>query len=125
MEEFERSGEIIVELGSDQTSCHNPFNGGYYPIQLNFEEAQEVTIIINAGSLNSYTVNAQPTLLRKILRDTVRLFRSRALTLELRHSVSPGSPSPFAGKKAKGICCEDLFQGHLPSPVMNTKRAGV
>ena len=48
MEEFERSGEIIVELGSDQTSCHNPFNGGYYPIQLNFEEAQEVSLIINA-----------------------------------------------------------------------------
>ena len=42
VEEFERTGEIIVELGSDQTSCHNPFNGGYYPIQLNFEEAQEV-----------------------------------------------------------------------------------
>ena len=120
MEEFESSGEIIVELGSDQTSCHNPFNGGYYPIQLNFEEAQEVTIIINAGSLNSYTVNAQPTLLRrKILRDTVRLFRSRALTLELRHSV----PSPFRRKER--ICCEEPLQGHLPSPVMNTNRAGV
>ncbi|DAZ94151.1 TPA: hypothetical protein N0F65_007351 [Lagenidium giganteum] len=33
-------GELLVELGSDQTSLHNPFNGGYYPVQLSFEEAQ-------------------------------------------------------------------------------------
>lgn len=24
----------LVDLGSDQASCHNPFNGGYYPVQL-------------------------------------------------------------------------------------------
>jgi urocanate hydratase len=23
--------ELLVDLGSDQTSLHNPFNGGYYP----------------------------------------------------------------------------------------------
>jgi urocanate hydratase len=33
--------ELLVDLGSDQTSLHNPFNGGYYPVQLSFEEAQE------------------------------------------------------------------------------------
>lgn len=33
-----------MELGSDQTSCHNPFGGGYYPVQLSFEEANEVMI---------------------------------------------------------------------------------
>merc|ERR1719410_1008928 len=32
----------LAELISDQTSLHNPFNGGYYPVQLSFEEAQEV-----------------------------------------------------------------------------------
>jgi len=32
--ELERTGELLVELGSDQTSCHNPFNGGYYPVQV-------------------------------------------------------------------------------------------
>lgn len=41
-EEYEKSGELLVELGSDQTSLHNPFGGGYYPVQLTFEEAQEV-----------------------------------------------------------------------------------
>ena len=34
--------ELLVELGSDQTSLHNPFNGGYYPAELSFEEAKEV-----------------------------------------------------------------------------------
>jgi urocanate hydratase len=34
--------ELLVELGSDQTSCHNPFNGGYYPVGLGFEEAKEL-----------------------------------------------------------------------------------
>jgi urocanate hydratase len=29
--------EVLVEMGSDQTSLHNPFNGGYYPVQLTFE----------------------------------------------------------------------------------------
>ena len=32
--------DVPVELGSDQTSLHNPFGGGYYPAGLSFEEAQ-------------------------------------------------------------------------------------
>ena len=38
----EETGELLVDLGSDQTSCHNPFNGGYYPVQLTFEEANDM-----------------------------------------------------------------------------------
>ncbi|CAD8171689.1 unnamed protein product [Paramecium pentaurelia] len=34
----------LVDLGSDQTSLHNPFNGGYYPVQLQFEEANEMMV---------------------------------------------------------------------------------
>jgi urocanate hydratase len=30
---------IHIDLGSDQTSLHNPWAGGYYPIGLSFEEA--------------------------------------------------------------------------------------
>ncbi len=40
--EHERTGELLVNLGSDQTSLHNPFGGGYYPVQISFDEAQEV-----------------------------------------------------------------------------------
>merc|ERR1719483_272604 len=31
-----------MDLGSDQTSCHNPFQGGYYPVQLTYQEAREM-----------------------------------------------------------------------------------
>ena len=33
---------IEVELGSDQTSLHNPYRGGYYPAGLSFEESNEM-----------------------------------------------------------------------------------
>ena len=35
-------GGIEVDLGSDQTSLHNPWAGGYYPVQVGFEEAKEI-----------------------------------------------------------------------------------
>jgi len=38
--EYEKTGELLVELGSDQTSLHNPYGGGYYPVQLSFTEGQ-------------------------------------------------------------------------------------
>ncbi|NLJ14025.1 MAG: urocanate hydratase [Ignavibacteria bacterium] len=34
--------DIKVELGSDQTSLHNPWSGGYYPVGISFEEANEM-----------------------------------------------------------------------------------
>ncbi|XP_066553776.1 urocanate hydratase [Amia ocellicauda] len=42
LQEYERSGERLVDLGSDQTSCHNPYSGGYYPAQLSLQSAQEL-----------------------------------------------------------------------------------
>ena len=36
----EQTGELIVDLGSDQTSLHNPYMGGYYPAELSFEEGR-------------------------------------------------------------------------------------
>lgn len=36
--------DALVELGSDQTSLHNPFNGGYFPVQLSFEEGKRVMV---------------------------------------------------------------------------------
>lgn len=32
--------EIYVSVGSDQTSLHNPWSGGYYPMDWTYEEAQ-------------------------------------------------------------------------------------
>jgi len=41
-DQLERTGRLLVDIGSDQTSCHNPFNGGYYPVEYGYEEAQRV-----------------------------------------------------------------------------------
>jgi urocanate hydratase len=40
-EKFDETG-VHVDLGSDQTSLHNPWAGGYYPAGLTFEEANEM-----------------------------------------------------------------------------------
>nr|XP_022300054.1 urocanate hydratase-like [Crassostrea virginica] len=40
VEEYNSTGDLLVDLGSDQTSCHNPFQGGYYPVQLSYEESR-------------------------------------------------------------------------------------
>lgn len=34
--------DIAVELGSDQTSLHNPWAGGYYPVGQSFEESKRM-----------------------------------------------------------------------------------
>uniref|UniRef100_A0AC35GUU8 Urocanate hydratase n=1 Tax=Panagrolaimus sp. PS1159 TaxID=55785 RepID=A0AC35GUU8_9BILA len=41
-EKLAEENELLVELGSDQTSCHNPYNGGYYPVGLTFDEANKM-----------------------------------------------------------------------------------
>lgn len=34
--------DLFVHLGSDQTSLHNPYSGGYYPVSLDFEQANKM-----------------------------------------------------------------------------------
>ena len=34
--------EIHVDMGSDQTSLHNPYSGGYYPVGVSLEEADRM-----------------------------------------------------------------------------------
>ena len=36
--------DIFIELGSDQTSLHNPWAGGYYPAGLSFEESNKLMV---------------------------------------------------------------------------------
>jgi urocanate hydratase len=35
---------IFVHLGSDQTSLHNPWAGGYYPVGISYDEANELMV---------------------------------------------------------------------------------
>lgn len=40
-EHFDEAG-IHIDLGSDQTSLHNPWAGGYYPVGMSYEDANEM-----------------------------------------------------------------------------------
>jgi len=39
-ERVAKEDEVLVDIASDQTSCHNPYGGGYYPVGYSFTDAQ-------------------------------------------------------------------------------------
>lgn len=53
---------IKVELGSDQTSLHNPYSGGYYPVGISFEEANKMM----AENPAQFKIEIQKTLVRHV-----------------------------------------------------------
>lgn len=53
---------IKVELGSDQTSLHNPWAGGYYPAGLSYEESNRMMVDNPA----QFKVEVQKSLVRQI-----------------------------------------------------------
>ncbi len=61
---------IFVDLGSDQTSLHNPWSGGYYPAGLSFEESNRM-------------MAADPDKFRERVRESLR----RQVTAINRHTA--------------------------------------
>ena len=61
---WERLAEegIHVDLGSDQTSLHNPWAGGYYPAGLTFDEANELM----ASNPDSFKEKVRESLRRQV-----------------------------------------------------------
>lgn len=57
-EKFDEAN-IYVDLGSDQTSLHNPWAGGYYPIGLTYEESNEL-------------MTNQPEIFKKKVKETLK-----------------------------------------------------
>ncbi len=67
-EKFDAEG-IHIDLGSDQTSLHNPWAGGYYPVDMSFEESNrlmaeepelfkqkvQATLVRHAAAVNKHT----------------------------------------------------------------------
>ncbi|MEW7291777.1 urocanate hydratase [Aquimarina sp. 2304DJ70-9] len=51
---------IYIELGSDQTSLHNPWSGGYYPVGLSYEESNEMI----ANAPKKFKIKVQESLRR-------------------------------------------------------------
>ncbi|MFH6768880.1 urocanate hydratase [Gaetbulibacter aquiaggeris] len=50
---------ITIDIGSDQTSLHNPYAGGYYPVGISFEEANKL-------------MAENPTLFKEKVQQTLR-----------------------------------------------------
>ncbi|RPE00089.1 urocanate hydratase [Aureibaculum marinum] len=50
---------IYIDLGSDQTSLHNPWAGGYYPVDVSFEQANKMMV-------------DQPELFKKKVQESLR-----------------------------------------------------
>jgi urocanate hydratase len=57
-EKFDETN-VHIDLGSDQTSLHNPWAGGYYPADLSFDDANEM-------------MANQPELFKKKVQETLR-----------------------------------------------------
>lgn len=53
---------IYIDLGSDQTSLHNPWAGGYYPVGLSFEEANDMM----ANNPEQFKKKVQESLVRQV-----------------------------------------------------------
>ena len=67
-EKFDEEG-IFIDLGSDQTSLHNPWAGGYYPVGMTLDESNKLmssnpelfktkvkeTLIRHANAINNHT----------------------------------------------------------------------
>tara|TARA_R110000868_G_scaffold196650_2_gene442667 strand:- start:1766 stop:3751 length:1986 start_codon:yes stop_codon:yes gene_type:complete len=53
---------ITIDIGSDQTSLHNPWAGGYYPIGISFDDANELM----ANNPESFKQKVQETLRRHV-----------------------------------------------------------
>ena len=54
------SENIYIDLGSDQTSLHNPWAGGYYPVGQSFEESNDMM----ASNPDLFKQKVQETLIR-------------------------------------------------------------
>lgn len=54
--------DITIDLGSDQTSLHNPWAGGYYPVGYTLEESNEMM----ANEPDAFKKEVQSTLIRHV-----------------------------------------------------------
>jgi len=57
-EQFARNS-IKIDIGSDQTSLHNPWGGGYYPADISFEESNKL-------------ISSDPERFKELVRESLR-----------------------------------------------------
>jgi len=54
--------DMMIELGSDQTSLHNPWAGGYYPAGLSFDESNRLMV----DNPEQFRMAVQQSLIRQV-----------------------------------------------------------
>ena len=59
-EKFDKDN-VYIDLGSDQTSLHNPWAGGYYPVGLTYEESNEMMV----SNPEAFKAEVQKSLVRQ------------------------------------------------------------
>ena len=64
---------IQVDLGSDQTSLHNPWAGGYYPVDLSFEESNRMM----AENPEQFKKKVQESLRRQV--DAINILAAKGM----------------------------------------------
>lgn len=64
---------VAVDIGSDQSSLHNPWAGGYYPVGLSLEESNHLM----AGQPDQFKQEVQKTLVRHI--NAINTLNSRGM----------------------------------------------
>jgi len=60
--EYFANSNFLVDMGSDQTSLHNPWAGGYYPVGLSYEESN----VLMADNPNLFKQKVQESLVRQV-----------------------------------------------------------
>jgi len=103
-EKFDQEN-LHIDLGSDQTSLHNPWAGGYYPVGISFEDANEMM----ANNPEQFKAEVQKTLRRHAdainkhtAKGTYFFDYGNAFLLEAsRAGANVMSPNPTLGREFK------------------------
>ncbi|MDP4762377.1 MAG: urocanate hydratase [Salibacteraceae bacterium] len=100
---------INVDLGSDQTSLHNPWAGGYYPVQVGFEEANRI-------------MAEQPEKFKELIQETLRRHAAAVNTLTDRGMYFFDYGNAFlleASRAGANVMAEDGILFKYPSYVQD------
>ena len=97
---------IKIELGSDQTSLHNPWSGGYYPVGISFEEA-------------NIMMNEQPKLFKEKVQESLRrqVIAINKLTAQGMYFWDYGNAFLLEASRAKADIMKDNGRFKYPSYV--------
>jgi urocanate hydratase len=100
---------INVDLGSDQTSLHNPWAGGYYPVQVGFDEANRL-------------MAEEPAKFKELIQETLRRHAAAVNTLTDRGMYFFDYGNAFlleASRAGANVMAEDGILFKYPSYVQD------